>query len=83
MSERLNARLDAELARKLRYLQCVTGKTATQVVKDSLEAHYERVARGRGAAELLAGFVGVADGSEELSSNYKQLLSDSLDEKGA
>jgi hypothetical protein len=81
MTERLNARIDAELARKVRYLRGRTRKTTTQVVKASIEAYYEQLSAGQPVAELLAHFVGSAQGDPELSSNYKASLSNSLRRK--
>lgn len=82
MTERLNARIDAELARKVLHLRDVTGKSTTEVIKASIDAYYERVAGGHRSAKALADFVGSAQGSPELSSSYKAALSDSLERKG-
>ncbi|HEY4159979.1 MAG TPA: hypothetical protein VGM29_17830 [Polyangiaceae bacterium] len=81
MTYRLNARIDPELARKVKYLQEQAGQTTTQVVRESIEAHYNRVRAQEAPGALLADFVGSGSGSRELSANYKGLLTESLRKK--
>jgi predicted DNA-binding protein len=81
MTERLNARIDAELARKVRYLRNATKKSTTEVVKASIEAYFEKISQQRSAQELLADFVGSASGPIDLASNYKTDLARSLEGK--
>ena len=81
MTERLNARIDAELARKVKYLRARTQKTTTEVVKASIEAYFEQMSRRETAADVLAEFVGSAQGDPELSGKYKALLATSLRHK--
>jgi hypothetical protein len=81
MTGRLNARIDAALARKVAYLRARTRKTTTEVVKASIEAYYERVRSSEGPGALLADFVGSASGEAVLSTRYKRLLTSSLGRK--
>lgn len=81
MTERLNARIDAELARKVKYLRARTRMSTTEVVKASIETYFEQVSRQERPAELLADFVGSASGSPDLSKTYKRELNDSLGRK--
>ena len=83
-AERLNARIDAELARKIARLRRLTGETTTQIIKDSVELYYEKVAaRSAPPAEVLAatGFIGCAGGDADLSATYKARLTRSLGRK--
>ena len=84
MEHRLNARLEADLARKLERLRRMTGKSVTAIVKAALEAYYDRLHDGKESArEVLesCGFVGCADGGPNLSTGYKAALRDSLAKK--
>jgi hypothetical protein len=81
MTARLNARIDAALARKVAYLRARTRKSTTEVVKASIEAYYEKLRASEGAAGLLADFVGSASADPTLSTRYKQLLTSSLGRK--
>jgi predicted DNA-binding protein len=81
MTNRLSVRIDADLARKLKYLRERTQKTTTQVVAASIEAFFEQASRNLRASDLLADFVGSAEGDPELSSAYKGELRRSLSQK--
>lgn len=81
MTGRLNARMDEDLARKVRYLRERTGSSTTKVIIASLEAYYARLTQSEEPASLLKDFVGCAVGPAELSSNYKEILTDSLASK--
>jgi hypothetical protein len=83
MTARLNARIDAALARKVAYLRARTQKSTTEVVKASIDAYYDKLRGSEGAAGLLADFVGSASGEPTLSSRYKRLLASSLARKGS
>jgi predicted transcriptional regulator len=78
MTERINARLEPELAKKLAYLRRRTGKSTTEIVRESLESYYERVRRACEPASALADFIGSAEGPADLSETYKAELSQSL-----
>ncbi len=83
MTQRLNARVDTELARKVKYLRERTGQSTTEVLKASVERYYEEVSRAAEPALLLADFVGCAEGSADLSASYKAELNRSLGRKTA
>jgi hypothetical protein len=80
---RLNARIDAPLAKKVAALRRATRQTTTDVLRVALERYYDAVAREARPYEILVsgGFVGCADGPVELSSTYKAELSRSLGAK--
>jgi hypothetical protein len=80
MSKRLNARIDGEVERKVKYLCRRTGQTTTEVIKASIDAYYDRISPSS-AEELLAPFIGCGEGTSRLSKNYKVLLRDSLGQK--
>jgi hypothetical protein len=80
MTSRLNARIDAPLARKVAALRRATKQTTTEVVCTALERYFEAVGRDARPYEQLsqAGFIGCADGPEALSQTYKDDLQQSL-----
>jgi hypothetical protein len=79
---RVNARLDSAGAEKLYAIMERTGKSVTEVLKAALEAYFAGLEAQRrpGAQELAlrVGLVGCGDGPEDLSSRYKNYLSESL-----
>lgn len=84
MTNRLNARLDDDLAMKLEELCRQTDKSITEVVRASIELYYERFqAQQRGAARGFeeSGFIGCGDGPDHLSDTYKSNLNESLSHK--
>lgn len=83
MSVRINARLESEHSRKLAYLQARTGKSATEIVRASLELYFEHISGPAGSRALLEAFVASAQADEALSTEYKAHLTASLEAKGA
>ena len=85
MSSRLNARVDAELARKVEELSRATGKSASAIIKAALEAYIENArVSGKVHPRLAlerAGLIGCAEGEADLSQTYKQSLVESVSEK--
>lgn len=84
MSERLNARIDEELARKLTALQRRLGLTTTEIVRRSIEQMYEQAfseGESPAAAIMAAGLIGCASGPPDLSTSYKGELAPSLRSK--
>ena len=78
---RINARLDEDHKRKLEYLMRVTGLRVSDIVKQAIDALYERAERAGGRPEQLltkAGFVGCGEGPEDLSVAYKDALQVSI-----
>ena len=84
MSSRLNARIDAPLAKKVAALRRATKQTTTGVVRAALERYFEAISRDAQPYALLSesGFIGCADGPADLSSSYKNELASSLKTKG-
>jgi predicted transcriptional regulator len=78
MTARINARLSADLARKVEALRKRTGQSSTEIVKASLESYYAAVTREENPAALLADLIGCANGPADLSLSYKQELTKSL-----
>jgi predicted transcriptional regulator len=84
MTNRINARLDAALARKVEQLCKLTGKSASAVIKAALESYYERTASSAQhpkAALEQAGFIASGSGAVDLSTSYKAALAKSLSSK--
>jgi hypothetical protein len=81
MTTRLSVRIDAELARKVKYLRERTRKTTTEVVAASIDAYFEQASKGARPADLLRDFVGSGEGDADLSSEYKAKLRRSLSKK--
>jgi hypothetical protein len=83
MAGRLNARIDARLAKKVATLRRVTGQTTTDVVRVALERYHDSIERETRPYELLleGGLIGCAEGPVDLSVTYKDDLARSLDQK--
>jgi predicted DNA-binding protein len=83
-ANRINARLDDELARKVELVRKRTNRTVSQIVQESLLRYCEQeLADGNDSASILKAtrFVGCADGPADLSSTYKTDLVQSLRRK--
>ena len=81
---RINARLDESHSEKLRCLARGMNASITDVLKQAIDLYYEEMrAECRTAKSVLqcTGFIGVATGDENLSSNYKAELPAGLDDK--
>lgn len=81
---RINARLDEIHSQKLEFLKRATNAGVSEVVKDAIDAYYERVKGQKpSAAEIFwkSGFVGIAEGPEDLSARYKEYLAEGLEAK--
>lgn len=80
---RLNARLDDELASKVRYIKRRTKQTDTAVIRTSLELYYQKLHHDEEARPYaaLSELVGCAEGPADLSAEYKRLLAPSLERK--
>jgi hypothetical protein len=81
---RINARLDDELARRVDLVRKRKRRSVSQIVQESLSRYCDQEL-GQGAEPLSilksAGFIGCADGPADLSSEYKQELGRSLRRK--
>ncbi len=81
---RFNARLDEDHRRRLEYLMRATGSRVSGIVKQAIDALYERAERSRGHPEKLltsSGFVGCGESSEDLSVQYKDELKEMIPAK--
>jgi hypothetical protein len=80
-THRINARVPAEVARKVAYLERRTKMSTTEVVTESIDRYYAAIVDGEGSpAEVLerAGFVAWGRGPDDLSVSYKADLAQSL-----
>ncbi|MDE0145577.1 MAG: hypothetical protein OXI53_12675 [Nitrospira sp.] len=81
---RINARLDDVRAEKLKQLQSLTRLGVSEIVKRAIDLLY-RQQDGQSWEKLNAllssDFVGCAGGPEDLSSRYKQYLTQDLENK--
>ena len=84
---RINARLDEQTARDLQFLREALGdKSITEVLKYSLQYAAQdfrdrEQARRQKQLWLNSGFIACGEGPEDLSVNYKQYLTEYLDQK--
>jgi predicted DNA-binding protein len=81
---RINARVPAEIARKLAVLEQRTGLGTTEIVLRAIERYHAACEDEAAAPSALlreAGFVGCADGPATLSRDYKAELTRSLGSK--
>jgi len=78
MTERINARLDEALARKLAELRARTGKSTTELIRASIENYFDQVTGSAGPGALLDEFVGCGEAEPDLSDTYKSVLRDSI-----
>lgn len=76
---RVNARLDEATSQELRQLMKETGKSVTEVIRESIHRLYlQESLEARSPAETFADLIGCIDGPSDLSTNYKAALRDSL-----
>jgi Arc/MetJ-type ribon-helix-helix transcriptional regulator len=79
---RINARLTGADASRLQELLQRNGGSVSDVLRDALrEFHASHVRPQRDPMQLLAGYIGTGEGPEDLSSNYKQYLTEALESK--
>ena len=81
---RINARLDEDRAEKLGQLQASTRLGTSELVKRAIDLLYRQQAeKSRKKIDdlLSSDFIGCAEGPEDLASNYKHYLIQSLEEK--
>jgi hypothetical protein len=81
---RISASLEPSLARKVAAVQRRTGKSVTDIVKESIETYCDTQLSEAGStldALMATGFVGCAEGPEDLSERYKTDLASSLEGK--
>jgi predicted transcriptional regulator len=81
---RINAHLDDQYTEKLEYLKKARRQSTTEVIKQAIDVLYEKTHTQQGdkvKALLESDFIGCAEGPEDLSSNYKHYLAESLTAK--
>jgi hypothetical protein len=75
---RVNARINASLAHRIAAVRRRTGKSLSEIVKESLD-RYCTAEEQNTPYDALAGFVGCASGAKDLSRSYKNDLRRSLE----
>ena len=82
---RVNARLDRDRASKFNYIRQRTNQGTSEIMKVAIDLYYERLRQETPIKPLQllqqAGLIGCAEGEPDLSVNYKQYLTESLNEK--
>jgi len=80
---RIDTDLDKETSEKLETLVKEMGQSLPLIVKEAIDRYYESVYQERHPYKAMeaCGFIGCADGPENLSSDYKAELTVSLTEK--
>jgi hypothetical protein len=82
---RVNARLDSDRASKFNYIRQRTNQGTSEIMKAAIDLYYERLRQETTVKPLQllqqAGLIGCAEGETDLSVNYKQYLTESLNEK--
>lgn len=82
---RVNARLDSDRASKFNYIRQRTNQGTSEIIKAAIDLYYERLRQETTVKPLQllqqAGLIGCAEGEPDLSVNYKQYLTESLNEK--
>ncbi|BBC26400.1 hypothetical protein ABRG53_4143 [Pseudanabaena sp. ABRG5-3] len=82
---RVNARLDRDRASKFNYIRRRTNQGASDIVKAAIDLYYEKLHQESPVKPLQllkqSGLIGCAEGDADLSVNYKQYLTESLNEK--
>jgi Ribbon-helix-helix protein, copG family len=82
---RVNARLDSDRANKFDYIRQRTNQGTSEIMKVAIDLYYERLRQETTVKPLQllqqAGLIGCAEGESDLSANYKQYLTESLNEK--
>ncbi|ELS32762.1 MULTISPECIES: ribbon-helix-helix protein, CopG family [Pseudanabaena] len=81
---RVNARLDSDRTNKFQYIRQRTNQGTSEIMKAAIDLYYEKLRQeSPKPLQLLqqAGLIGCAEGDPDLSVNYKQYLTDSLNEK--
>lgn len=84
MANRINARLDPELAAKIEEIRRQTGMTTTEIVEAALVAWTTREQTSRSTparAFAAAGFIGSGSGPRHLARDAKAALRESLKKK--
>ena len=84
-ARRIDARLDEEFARQVDHLQKLKQISTSAMVREAIADYYRTVVDEEAQRPLSAletsGFVGCAEGSEDLSSSNKTSLGESLEPK--
>lgn len=80
---RINARLDESSEEKIKRIKRVTRKSTTDIIKESVDLYYKSLSLDAKEKnrKLLKSLSGIAEGSMDLSENYKKYLTMDLSDK--
>ena len=81
---RINARVDEATQRQVAELVRATGRTTSDVVRAAIALYYAQVRKERPPPKRLLAMVGKyqsRDGRTDVSTNYKQVIAESLADK--
>jgi hypothetical protein len=82
---RVNTRLDSDRTSKFNYIRQRTNQGASDIMKAAIDLYYEKLRQETPVKPLQllkqSGLIGCAEGDADLSVNYKQYLTESLNEK--
>lgn len=84
MTNRINARLDDQLAQKLERIRQLTGKNTSAILKTAIDRYYatlQATETNHGDVLRRSGFIAAGDGERNLSTDYKRTLTHSLSRK--
>jgi hypothetical protein len=77
--KRVNARLTEDDARKLGYLSKHEAKSVSEVIRAAIQRYYRDTRAGKASASgLIEEFIGCGEAEPDLSTNYKQHLTEYL-----
>ena len=80
----INTELNEETAEKLSYIQTATQEEINQILDKAIDGYYQQIkSRKKTSLELLeeSGLIGCLSAESNLSTNYKQVLADTLETK--
>ena len=80
----INTELNEETAEKLSYIQTATQEEINQILDKAIDGYYQQIkSRKKTSLELLeeSGLIGCFSAESNLSTNYKQVLTDTLETK--
>ena len=80
---RINARLDQQTRERLEYIIEYTGVNLSTAIKQAIHYYYDALSENEHPAAIMekCGFIGCAEGEEDISTTYKDVMTQSLGAK--
>jgi hypothetical protein len=79
---RINARLGDEESLKFKFILDSTKESVSEIIKQSLSLYYNQIKKRKAnPSKALARYTGCFKGEKHLSTNYKEILTKSIEEK--